>query len=196
MKEVSDKFWSVTKFMDTYAGEAQTLLDYLDEVISNPYIEPDLKFIKETLIKVLNTHKHQISNLEMFALIRWEQTILNHMDDFVKVVPKNYAEILDTNTEVKIQEVLNNLKWQSSQMFKVLTDNICTFQRSYFDLQGPLLKIKNIGEDMLNAKNDLKAKFDKIWKEQEDNKFDDDLTLDLENILTENFSKLETALFD
>ena len=72
MKEVSDKFWSVTKFMDTYAGEAQTLLDYLDEVISNSYIEPDLKFIKETLIKVLNTHKHQISNLEMFALIRWE----------------------------------------------------------------------------------------------------------------------------
>ena len=60
MKEVSDNYWSFQKFMDNYAGEAQELLDYLDEALSNPYIEPDLKFIKESLIKVLRTHNYQI----------------------------------------------------------------------------------------------------------------------------------------
>ena len=60
MKEVSDKYWSFQKFMESYTGEAQSLLDYLDEALNNPDVEPDLKFIKSSLIKILKTHNHQI----------------------------------------------------------------------------------------------------------------------------------------
>ena len=75
MKEISDNYWSLDELMGTYTGEAQTLLDYIDETISNPYVKPNLKLIRESLIRVLKNHNHQISNLEMFGLINWKQVI-------------------------------------------------------------------------------------------------------------------------
>ena len=76
--------------MGNYTAQGQALLDYLDETINNPYVEPDLKFIKESLNKIFKSHNIQISSLEMFSLINWKQTILNNMEDYVKVIPENY----------------------------------------------------------------------------------------------------------
>ena len=193
MKDISDKYWSLHEFAENYTGQAQSLLDYLDEAINNPYVEPDLKFIRESLFKVVDNVQHQISNSEMFGLIKWEQTILNDMDNYVKVVPENYEKILDKETGVEIKEILDNLKWQSSQMLRVLTDNIKTFQTSYFDLQSPLIKAKNIGEDLSNAKNSLELKFNKIWDQYCDETFDDDFAMESENILKDYYAKLENV---
>ena len=179
MKEVSDNYWSIQKFMESYTGEGQALLDYLDETLSNPYIEPNLTFIKESLIKILNAHNLRITNLELFGLIRWEQVILNNMDDYAKVVPEKYEKILDKETEINIKDILDNLKWQSGQMQKVLVDNIETFQRSYFDLQTPLLKTENLSQDLIKEKEDLLFEFNKIWDYQEKENFDDDFVFDL-----------------
>ena len=117
------------------------MLDYLDGAINSSDVEPDLEFIKKSLIKVLNAHNHQIANLEMFSLIHWKQVLLNDKEIFEDLVPEDYTKMLDQGTGVEIQEVLDDLKWQSNQMQRVIIDNIETFQRSYIDLQTPLSKI-------------------------------------------------------
>ena len=194
IKDVNDKFWSLKKFTDDYAGDAQTLLDYLDEAINNPYVEPDLKLIKQSLIKVLNSHKNQISNIEKFALIKWEQTILNDMDRYVKVLPEEYEKILDKETGVEIQEIVNNLRWQSSEMLRVLTDNIRTFQTSNVDLQGALIKVNKIGEDLSNATGCLESKFNIILDQHNDNSLDDHLVKESSTTLKHYYLKLENAV--
>ena len=194
MKEVSDNFKSAQKFMQNYTGEGEALLEYLDEVIKNPDVEPDLKHIKDSLVKILDVHNSQIANLEMFGLIRWKQVILNDMDNYVKIVPEKYEKVLDQETGVEIQEILDDLRWQSSKMQKVLINNIETFQRSYFDLQTPLLKIKNVSQSIAQAKNDLKPEFDKIWEYQDNENFDDDFVKDLENAFKDNFKLLESTV--
>ena len=100
--------------MHSYRGEGQKLLDYLDEAIHNSDVEPDLEFIKKSLIKVLNAHNDQIANLELFSLIHWKQVLLNDKEVFENHVPENYKKILDQETEVKIQDILDDLKWQSN----------------------------------------------------------------------------------
>ena len=60
--------------------------------------------------------------------------------------------MLDKETGVNIQDILDDLKWQSNKMQKVLIDNIETFQRSYFDLQGPLIKTNSIHQDLIDSK--------------------------------------------
>ena len=91
MKEVNDNYWSFQNFMESYTGEGQALIDYLDEVLTNPCVEPDIKFIKKSLIKVLENHNREITNLETFGLIRWKQVILNDIDKYLNVVPENYV---------------------------------------------------------------------------------------------------------
>ena len=90
MKKVSDNYWRIQKSMENYTVQSKDLFDYLDEAINNPYVEPDLKFIKESFINIQKDHSIQISSLEMFSLINWKQTILNNMEDYVKVIPENY----------------------------------------------------------------------------------------------------------
>ena len=101
--------------------------------------------------------------------------------------------MLDTDTKVEIQEILDDLKWQSNQLQKVLVDNIKTFQTSYFDLQSPLRKVKNIDIDLTEAKKDLILKFDKIWNFQDNDTFDDDLMRDLETPIKNIYTMFETA---
>ena len=101
--------------------------------------------------------------------------------------------MLDKDTGVGIQEILDDLKWQSNQLQKVLVDNIKTFQTSYFDLQSPLCKIKNIDIDLTEAKKDLILKFDKIWNFQDNDTFDDDLMRDLETPIKNIYTMFETA---
>ena len=101
--------------------------------------------------------------------------------------------MLDTDTKVEIQEILDDLKWQSNQLQKVLVDNIKTFQTSYFDLQSPLRKVKNIDIDLTEAKKDLILKFDKIWNFQDNDTFDDDLMRDLETPIKDIYAMFETA---
>ena len=170
------------------------MLDYLDGAINNSDVEPDLEFIKKSLIKVLNAHNHQIANLEMFSLIHWKQVLLNDKEIFEDLVPEDYTKMLDQGTGVEIQEVLDDLKWQSNQMQKVIIDNIETFQRSYFDLQAPLGKIEKISEDISHDKVNLEPEFNKIWAYEQNENFDDDFVLKLEQAFQSNFEKLDNVV--
>ena len=191
MKKVSDNYWRIQKSMENYTVQSKDLLDYLDEAINNPYVEPDLKFIKESFINIQKDHSIQISSLEMFSLINWKQTILNNMEDYVKVIPENYKQMLDQDTKIEIQDILDDLKWQSSNMHKVIIDNIETFQRSYFDLQTPLVEIDRLSDDIAQTRDELEPEFNKIWDYQDHEKFNDDFALDLEDAFVKHFKKLE-----
>ena len=57
-----------------------------------------------------------------------------------------------------------------------------------------MLKIKNVGQSITQAKNDLKPKFDKIWEYQDNENFDDDFVIDLENAFKDNFKLLESTV--
>ena len=101
--------------------------------------------------------------------------------------------MLDQKTGIEIHEIIDDLKWQSSEMQRVLTDNIVTFQRSYLDLQGPLLEVEKAGQELIQNKKELNERFNRIWNGDDDQTLDD-FALDLENALKEHFSKLEDAV--
>ena len=99
--------------------------------------------------------------------------------------------MLDQDTKIEIQDILDDLKWQSSNMHKVIIDNIETFQRSYFDLQTPLVEIDRLSDEIAQTRDELEPEFNKIWDYQDHEKFNDDFALDLEDAFVKHFKKLE-----
>ena len=89
---------------------------------------------------------------------------------------------------------MNNLRWQSSEMLRVLTDNIRTFQTSNVDLQGALIKVNKIGEDLSNATGCLESKFNIILDQHNGNSLDDHLAKESSTPLKHYYLKLENAV--